>query len=574
MNQPVPDFAWYSTESIRLGLKFPRCPFANVNACPRYFHSLSLLGDHGCTRIEKSEDDRLLAFWAAHPLAPQTKEQDTAINSIEKEVCAYNNFCPEVAFNTFHIFATYFSPHTDETDAAFAHERLSKEGAPEDDPRWTWRSVTAQHYAECPLYSQLSHDWPKALVRSAASLPGVSAAAARFDVFISHASEDKEDFVRPLAAELARLGLRVWYDEWTLILGDSLRRKIDEGLASSEYGVVVLSRNFFAKDWPQAELDGLFAREMQGRKVILPVWHDITKEEVIKHSPMLAGKLATITEKGAEVVASEIFAVVRPGLPAPPPQTQVARRSGRSKLLPGKTGEPLTEQLRGFQQLGPLLYKLDDVMAGDEARRFLSALQRFFHGWKLLTDDVDKDLIIATDNLLRVLWAAGDLPYQFGKLATAISHFEAYRKRASFGVEFSPLTGRDQLWQEIQHLHGTLANILDLGPSIAQCNLLVLRLNVALLEYGQSQQPPKQAYPTIGRSVHDALRKYLDYALNQHLGTSLPDPLDGISISDMKGYCQAAWEQCVVEDRITFWELVSAWAQEVLSRLMFWKKRL
>jgi hypothetical protein len=49
-------------------------------------------------------------------------------------------------------------------------------------------------------------------------------------LFISHASEDKEDFVRPLAETLQQLGVKVWYDEFTLKVGDSLRRKIDSGL--------------------------------------------------------------------------------------------------------------------------------------------------------------------------------------------------------------------------------------------------------------------------------------------------------------------------------------------------------
>src|SRR4051812_39226225 len=96
------------------------------------------------------------------------------------------------------------------------------------------------------------------------------------DVFISHASEDKDSFVRELAAELSRLGLSVWYDEWTLKVGDSLRRTIDEGLAGCNFGVVVLSPYFLRKNWPRAELDGLFAREMHGSKVILPVYHQIT----------------------------------------------------------------------------------------------------------------------------------------------------------------------------------------------------------------------------------------------------------------------------------------------------------
>lgn len=68
-----------------------------------------------------------------------------------------------------------------------------------------------------------------------------------WDAFICHASEDKESFVRPLAEELSRRGLRIWYDEFTLKVGDSLRKSIDRGLAESDYGIVVLSPNFFQK---------------------------------------------------------------------------------------------------------------------------------------------------------------------------------------------------------------------------------------------------------------------------------------------------------------------------------------
>lgn len=116
-----------------------------------------------------------------------------------------------------------------------------------------------------------------------------------YDVFISHASEDKEDFVRLFANNLKSKGLRVWYDEFELRIGDSLRRSIDNGLSSSRFGIVVLSVAFFNKEWPQRELDGLFAREVNGEKVILPIWHKISKDEVMKYSPMIADMLALNT---------------------------------------------------------------------------------------------------------------------------------------------------------------------------------------------------------------------------------------------------------------------------------------
>lgn len=116
-----------------------------------------------------------------------------------------------------------------------------------------------------------------------------------YDVFVSHASEDKDDFVRPFAEKLSAAGVKPFYDEMSLVWGDSLRRRIDEGLARSRFGVVVLSKNFFAKEWPQRELDGLVQLEMAGHARILPIWHEISKDEVTRFSPTLADKLALST---------------------------------------------------------------------------------------------------------------------------------------------------------------------------------------------------------------------------------------------------------------------------------------
>jgi hypothetical protein len=116
-----------------------------------------------------------------------------------------------------------------------------------------------------------------------------------YDAFISHATEDKDALVRPLAELLQKNGFSIWYDEFQLKVGDSLRRSIDKGLANSRFGIVILSPNFFAKNWTQYELDGLVAKEMTGGKVILPVWHKISKDEVMQYSPSLADKVALNT---------------------------------------------------------------------------------------------------------------------------------------------------------------------------------------------------------------------------------------------------------------------------------------
>ena len=133
-----------------------------------------------------------------------------------------------------------------------------------------------------------------------------------WDVFISHASEDKDEVVRPLAAALREHGLAVWYDEFELRIGDSLRRRIDQGIARSAFGVVVLSTSFFAKNWTQYELDGLVTRAVDGEQVLLPLWHKITKAEVRAQSPSLADKLGRSTSDFTlEEIAAEIAEVVR-----------------------------------------------------------------------------------------------------------------------------------------------------------------------------------------------------------------------------------------------------------------------
>ena len=132
-----------------------------------------------------------------------------------------------------------------------------------------------------------------------------------YDVFISHASEDKDEIVRPLAYALQAQGLSVWYDEFEMKIGDSLRRKIDKGLANSRFGIVVLSKDFIKKGWTNYELDGIITKSVTGEQVVLPIWHNITKKEVIDFSPSLADKLARNTAAyTVEEIATEIAEVI------------------------------------------------------------------------------------------------------------------------------------------------------------------------------------------------------------------------------------------------------------------------
>lgn len=134
-----------------------------------------------------------------------------------------------------------------------------------------------------------------------------------WDVFISHASEDRAFVARPLAVALESHGVSVWLDDFELRIGDSLRRKIDHGLARSRFGVVILSNSFFAKGWPQYELDGIVSRSVSGEQTLLPIWHEITKDEIMAKTPSLVDKIARSTAQYTiDEIAAEIAYVVAP----------------------------------------------------------------------------------------------------------------------------------------------------------------------------------------------------------------------------------------------------------------------
>ena len=176
-----------------------------------------------------------------------------------------------------------------------------------------------------------------------------------WDLFISHASEDKETFVRPLALALDRLGVSVWYDEFTLRLGDSLSRSIDHGLANSVYGLVIISSSFLTKPWPEYELRGLVAREIDEDRVILPVWHGVTREQVLNFSPPLADKVALNTEGlSGEDLALQILRVVRPELYNLHPRAELERLS---------RGEGIIELQREFEHARAQLQEAREQLA-------------------------------------------------------------------------------------------------------------------------------------------------------------------------------------------------------------------
>ncbi len=132
-----------------------------------------------------------------------------------------------------------------------------------------------------------------------------------YDAFICHASEDKDKFVRELAERLQKRGFNIWYDEFTLKIGDSLLKKISEGLLQSKYGIVIFSKAFFEKQWTERELAGLSALEKPGEKKILPIYLGLDVEDIKHKYPTLTDLYAADASKGIEFVVNELISVIK-----------------------------------------------------------------------------------------------------------------------------------------------------------------------------------------------------------------------------------------------------------------------
>jgi hypothetical protein len=171
---------------------------------------------------------------------------------------------------------------------------------------------SAQQSAEHFSPSQLGHTFRERSLGPWPSGPHLRQPPAK-DVFLSHASEDKEDIARPLRDALDARGVTVWFDELHVKVGQSIRREIESGIAGCRFGVVIVSPHFLAKQWTQAELDALFGKKMdQGQNVVLPIWHHVSKNEVSQHSPLLAGVFALNTAVSTvDEIADSLVEVVR-----------------------------------------------------------------------------------------------------------------------------------------------------------------------------------------------------------------------------------------------------------------------
>ena len=201
----------------------------------------------------------------------------------------------------------------------------------------------------------------------------------QWDVFISYALEDREAVARPLATLLRELGVSVWFDQTELKLGDSLRHKVDEGLARCRYGVVILSECFFGKHYPERELNGLAQREIDEQNVILHVWFGIDEKDVRAVSPPLADKIVVKWEQGLHVVAATVLEIVRPDI-----VENLRKRGESAEPLPRiKTGS----ELGGIVGSGDSALFLNDDPNSEEVPLIVEFLDEL-REWGKIWDDI------------------------------------------------------------------------------------------------------------------------------------------------------------------------------------------
>lgn len=138
-----------------------------------------------------------------------------------------------------------------------------------------------------------------------------------YDFFISHAWRDNE-LTDQLAAKIRDRGRTVWYDRWNMPPGVRVRHRIEEAIASSRCGIVVLSRSYRKGKWCRWELDSLLDREVEKKIVIAPVWHGVDAAYVGRHWPALKNTMAVET-RGKSV--EEVVSALIDGSPPDPPAT-------------------------------------------------------------------------------------------------------------------------------------------------------------------------------------------------------------------------------------------------------------
>lgn len=151
----VPDSSWYQSKSSERNVP-SSCPYANVHKCPRYYASLYMLGKARVTTSISDEKVRALDFfWKESGLLPVIAEEDTGISGGDGKTTSFSNFCPEVSFTYFRLYASYLGRYVDEIDKDCGHRVAERENI-NGDWRYEWGFLSECHYLDCAVYSQVN----------------------------------------------------------------------------------------------------------------------------------------------------------------------------------------------------------------------------------------------------------------------------------------------------------------------------------------------------------------------------------------------------------------------------------
>ena len=216
--------------------------------------------------------------------------------------------------------------------------------------------------------------------------------------------------------------------------------------------------------------------------------------------------------------------------------------------------------LDSIQELEPLLYKLDEPVAGEEAKLFLSKMQEFFCGWNFFTDSMSESLVHGLDNLLRVLSSDCEHPdYKYGKLSVARRHWDRYRQFIRSSSEFPDIYDDERFRSQFAKMHHHLGDLISNRKNDKSIDGLLIRLSMALLDYGMNMDKQQWVFPPMSAGVHHALRDFLDYVLLVKLNTRIPSSEQHGYMQEIKNCCSRSWDVESDTPKLTGFQFVCLW---------------
>lgn len=279
----------------------------------------------------------------------------------------------------------------------------------------------------------------------------------QWDCFISHVSDDKKEIVEPLAEKLRAMGLKVWIDNQEIKIGDSLRQKIEQGLANSRFGIVILSPTFLerASFWSQQELNALMAKEEGGHTVILPVWHGITKPELIKVFPILADRLGANSMDGIDILAPNLASVIlHPESGSPSAKAPSLVRLTQNLVDSHASGDTMFEFIKDKPQIM-------DCMAGWDGHKKCAAIQvpgTDHKGFLCWTDGRKDASLVIMGPTSNPLFESPTIPCPavrdcLQKILSLCEHVQADSFRLPDGSEFSQEIVKSKIFGGLSQFH-------------------------------------------------------------------------------------------------------------------------